>query len=94
MIRYRPNVKPVSLSVRSEQCFDSLDDLLLHLFHSWNSVLSYMGSSRPLLPEEILICDAHGDEPATGYKNVRRVCVTRMMDQTYKTPQCIGFCGE
>ena len=93
MIRFRPNVTPVSLSVRSEQCFESLDDLLLHLFHSWNSVLFYMGASRPLRPEEILVCDAHGDDPA-GYKNVRRICVTRLADHVFAIPQCIGYCGE
>ena len=94
MIRYRPNVFPISLSVRNEQCFDSVDDLLLHLFERWNRVLSYMGASIPLRPDEIMISDVQGDDPASGYKNVRSVFVTRMTDKCYKTPQCIGFCGE
>lgn len=93
MIRYRPNVKSISLSVRSELCFDSYDDLLSYLFTSWSRVLTFMGASRPLCPEEILISDVQGNDPA-GYKNARLVFVTRMTDRTYKTPQCIGFCGE
>lgn len=93
MIRYRPNVEPISLSVRSELCFDSYDDLLSHLFASWSRVLTFMESSRPLRPEEILIGDVQDHDPA-GYKNVRLVCVARMTDRNFKTPQCIGFCGE
>ena len=93
MIRYRPNVNPISLSVRSELCFDSYEDLLSYLFVSWSRVLTYMGSSRPLRPDEIQIRDFHGYDPA-GYKNARLVCISRMTDRTYKAPQCIGFCGE
>lgn len=94
MIRYRSNLTQLKYALRDEHTFETMDDLLQYIYERWGRVVTFMGAADPFRPEEILISDVQGDDPVLGYRNVRRVCVTRMTDQCYKTPQCIGFCGE
>lgn len=94
MVRFRPACRPPSLSLKNEHVFETHEDMIRFLFESWSRVVSFMGAAEPFRQEEILITEARDDDPLLGYKNLRRVCVTRMADKIYKTPQCIGFCGE
>lgn len=94
MIKYRPKMDNLKYSLRDEQLFESMDDMLQFVFDRWRRVVSFMGSNEPFRFDEILISEIQGDDPRIGYKNVRRVCVSRMADKAFTTPCCIGFCGE
>lgn len=94
MIRFRPRRHTLTLSLKDELIFESMDDMILFVFDRWRRIVSFMGSNDPFRIDEILISEIQGDDPRIGYKNVRRVCVSRMADESFKTPCCIGFCGE
>lgn len=94
MIKYRPNLTPLICSLRNERTFDSMDELIRYIYEHWRRVVSFMGAEEPFRPDEILISDAQEDDLQIGYKNVRRICVTRMSDRHFSVPQCIGYCGE
>lgn len=94
MIKYRPNLVNLKHSLREERSFDSVEDLTMYVFDRWRRVVSFMGAAEPFRPDEILISDIQGDDPQIGYKNVRRVSVTRMADTVYSSPMCIGYIGE
>lgn len=94
MIKYRPKMDNLKYSLRDEQIFDSMEDLIQYVFDGWRRVVSFMGSREPFRSDEIMISEIQGDDPRIGYKNVRLVCVSRMADIVYKSPRCIGYCGE
>ena len=94
MIKYRPERSSISLSLKEEKLFDNMDDLRQFVYEHWRNVVSYMGANDAFKPDEIIIEDNIGDDPITGYRNVRRVCVKRLLNAVYQTPRCIGYCGE
>ena len=94
MIRYRPRRATLSLSVKDELVFDSLEDLHAYVLDRWRRVAAFLGASDPIRPEEVVICEASGDDPIIGLRNVRMICVTRTAGVSYPVPHCIGFCGE
>ena len=94
MIRFRPRRKTPTLSLKDELIFEDLDAMLRHVLDHWGRVADFLGASRPILPEEIIISDPTGDDPLIGLRNVRTVSVTRTVDAVYPVPMCIGICGE
>ena len=94
MIKYRPRRRSVSLSLKEEILFDSMEDLIKHIHERWSHVVSFVGSHDPFRMDEILISDVQGDDPLTGYKNGRLIFVTRMSDSVCHKPFCVGYCGE
>ena len=91
MIKFRPNFRSVSASLKDEMIFDSFEAMIAHVYDSWSRVVSYMEAS-PFRPEEILIGDRVAYDPRTGWRNVRPITVTRFADAPGAI--CIGFCGE
>lgn len=94
MIRYRPAFPSLSASLKAEETFDTIEDMLCYVFEHWRRVVSFVGGSVPFRSDEIILGEVLGDDPFSGYRNMRRVFVTRMSDFVYSSPLCIGFCGE
>lgn len=94
MIRYCPKRCTVSLSIKDELLFDSLEDLKAHVLDRWQRIASYLGSSDPIRLDDIIIMEPYGDDPLIGLHNARKICVTRTAGPVYPFPLCIGVCGE
>lgn len=94
MIRYRPAFPSLSASLKAEETFDTMDDMLRYVLDHWRLVFSFVGGTVPFQSDEITLGEVLGDDPRSGYLNMRRVFVTRMSDVVYPSPLCIGFCGE
>ena len=90
MIRFRPHRASLSLSIKDELLFNSLDDLLQHVFEHWSRVVAYMGG-RPFRIDEISI-GSGASNLMTGYDHEHPIYVSRMADDVYPVPMCIGFC--
>ena len=87
MIRYLPVRSSLSSSLKDEETFSTMEDLLHFLYVRWSRIYAFIGAAAPLRPEEILIEDAHGDDQLVGYRNVRLIRLAR-------SNTCIGYCGE
>jgi hypothetical protein len=94
MIRYLPKCRYLSLSLRSEVTFETMEELIHFVYTNWSRVVSFMGAAEPFRKEEIIIGENLGDDARIGYKNVRQILVRRMKDNIYSAPMCIGYCGE
>ena len=94
MIRFRPMRRTPTLSLKDELIFEDLDAMLRHVLDHWGRVADFLGASRPIMPEDIIISDPAGDDPLIGLRNVRTVSVTRLSGAAYSVPMCIGVCGE
>lgn len=94
MIRYRPNMDNIKYSLREEQIFDTVDDMLLYVFDHWSRVVSFMGARKPFRMEEIIISDLGRENALTGWKDEHMILVHRMKDNIFPLPICIGYCGE
>ena len=87
MIKYRPVRSSISASIKEEETFSTMEDMLHFLHDRWSRIYAFIGSVVPFQPEEILIGESEGYDQLTGYRNVRRIRVAR-------TGHCIGYCGE
>ena len=89
MIKYRPNRNTLSLSIKEEQIFDTMEDLLHFVYEHLKRVFAFIESEEPVFPEQIIVGDEGHDEPLIGWKNVRSISVIR-----FSSPRTIGYCGE
>jgi hypothetical protein len=87
MIRYVPNHSTISLSLKDEQIFESVEEMLQYLFDSWSRVVAYIGDKRPLRREEITVSKPLYNVPMFGLKNLYKV-------QNSRLPFCAGYYGE
>lgn len=94
MIRFCPSRRTPTASLKDELIFEDLDAMLRHVLSHYGAVADFLGSKRPLLPEEIIISEPAGDDPLICLRNVRTVSVTRLSDSVYTVPLSIGVCGE
>lgn len=74
--------------------FETYEDIKWHVIREH----TIGGMITPFDLDDIVICDALGDDDRIGWKNVRYVCVKRYGSDDYMKlygwPQCIGMCGE
>ena len=89
MIKYRPNRNTLSLSIKEEQIFDTMEDLLHFVYEHLKRVFAFIESEEPVFPEHIIVGDEGHDDPLIGWKNERTVSLVR-----YHSTQTVGFCGE
>ena len=85
MIRYRPVRNSISLSLKEEQVFQTVSDMLQYVFGRCVSYALYVGS-RPPSFGDLAVVPMPGDDPATGYRNECMVTLRRV--------HCVGYCGE
>lgn len=91
MIRYRPHRRTLSASLKDELIFDSVDEMLSHVFNAWSRVVLFMGAQNPPTMDEIRIDESGRQNPMTGYMDEHKVFVTRMTDKVHSAPLCIGY---
>ena len=84
MIQYRPNYVSISFSLKDEQFFDTVDDMLLSLLDRCSRFASYIGAD-PAHSGQIEISCIPFDDPLTRWKNVRSVSFRN---------HCIGYFCE
>lgn len=94
MIKYRPQRGSLSLSLKEERIFDTVDDMKQHVFDEWRRACDFLGGKPPFTMDDIVIGEIIGDDSRIGWKNVRHVCIRRLLGELYRAPQCIGWCGE
>lgn len=92
MIRYRPVRYSLTASLKDEELYETVGEMLACVFDSWQRIVLFMGSTRPFRAEEMMICGAGRPNPMTGYKDEHRILVRRMTDRDSHKPICIGYC--
>ena len=92
MIKYRPERKSLTASLKDELFFNTLAELMQYIYEDWRRVVAYMGG-KPFRREEITIRNAL-DDPRAAWNGTYPVCVTRMIDHIHETPLCIGYFRE
>lgn len=85
MIRYRPNRLSLSASLKDEQIFHSIDDLLLYIYEKAVRIALFIGSEPPV-PSDFTVCAFSDYNLLTGYRNE---CVIM-----FRSTKCVGYCGE
>lgn len=85
MIRYRPNRLSLSASLKDEQVFPSLDDLLLHIYEKARRIALYIGTEPPV-PSDFTVRACSDYNMLTGYRNE---CII-----LFRSSKCVGYCGE
>lgn len=89
MIKYRPHRGSLADAMAEMKTFNTLDEMKQHIVSEWD----YMDwGTNCFDPDDIVIHELHLDDDRIGWKNVCYVCVKRLWNEHYDTPQCIGMC--
>ena len=91
MIRYRPHRSTISASLKDEQIFDSVEEMLSYVFDAWSRVVLFLGAEIPPSQDEILIGEDGCHNPLVGYVDEHKVFVPRLTDKLHRVPLCIGY---
>lgn len=94
MIRFLPKMETIQLSLKEEEVFTAMDEMLLSLHERLQKVSAYLGAKEPFRLEDIVIGHEAKDDPMTGLVNARTVSIRRMIGHAYEEPMLIGHCGE
>ena len=81
MIVYRPKRKTLSASAKEELFFETIDDMILHLFHLYRRVSNYIGAVQPFMADDIIL-------------DGNLVKIRRLSGTVYNTPHCVGLFVE
>ena len=82
MIKYRPVRRTLSASLKEEQIFATMDELMQFVEDRARRFFRFVGCER--LPQ-IIIAEPDGDDLRIGWKNVQAIFVEN---------KCVGYCGE
>ena len=94
MIRYIPRRSTVKASIRDEEIFDSVEDMISHLFDHFSRVSDYLQSDRQFNRDDIIIDNSTDDPYYSVLDYPGTVFIKRITNTTYPVPYCIGFFGE
>ena len=84
MIKFRPERKSLSDSIKEEQVFDSIEEMVSFIHERICRIYMYIGSPNPNA-SDIVIEREGPDNPLNAYRNERMISVYN---------HCIGYCGE
>ena len=84
MINYRPHRGSLVDSMDESQEFVSEIDMMKYIIKQWSNFLSI---------ESLSIDPKSMDDDRIGWHDSHYVCTSRMGDDIYETPQCIGICN-
>ena len=87
MIKYRPQKSTLEESLNQAREFDTLDEMYDYIVSEWNE------QGELFSKEDLCVSDSSEKDCRTDWKETRYVCVKRMGNQVYATPQCIGICS-
>lgn len=83
MIRYCPQRRTTSLSLKEEQLFDSVEEMLQYVYSRCVAFSAYVGSQPPA-PEDLAVV------PFSGFPHFYRdECMV-----TLRRDFCVGYCGQ
>ena len=83
MIRYRPNLDSMLWARKSQEYFDTIDDLKVAIADQRTMFCRFIGKGRAFVPEDVLL---HGSrDHLFGWKNYHVIELDGIT---------IGFCGE
>ena len=85
MIRYRPQRSTLSASLKDEQVFSTLGEMLQYVFEKCISFSHYVGSEPPAL-RDLDIVSLPAGQRLCGYRNECMVVL--------RQSECVGYCGE
>lgn len=85
MIKYRPNRLTLSASLKDEQIFPSMDDLLSYIYEKARRIAVYVGSEPPAT-SDFTVSPFSDYNSLTGYRNERVIM--------FRSVECVGYCGE
>ena len=83
MIKYRPHKGLLTDSMTEMQSFNDIAEMLKWISEYWHNIIS---------PSNIVISESYGIDERIGWNSWRYVCTTRISNEKYDTPQCIGMC--
>jgi hypothetical protein len=81
MIVYQPKRKTMSASIKEEESFATLEEMIRHLLIRYQNVSHYIGASKPLCADDIVL-------------DGNLVKIRRLYNDVYKTPHCVGLFME
>ena len=91
MIKYRPHRGLLSEAMSEMKTFGTIDEMKSYIISQWD----YFPERGPCFgPVDIVIRELYMDDDRIGWKNVCHVCVKRLWNEIYESPQCIGMCCE
>ena len=87
MIKYRPQKSTLEESLNRAREFDTLDEMYDYIVSEWSE------QSELFSKEDLCVSDSSEKDSRTDWRETRYVCLKRMGNQVYTTPQCIGMCS-
>lgn len=87
MVKYRPHRGSLSDAMKEEKQFESIEEMFKYIQEDWNNELEVFTISDLSLSED------KGKDERINWRETRHICVRRMGEEVYNTPQCIGMCS-
>lgn len=83
MIRYMPNLESILWAMKSQECFDTIDDLKSFVADQRTRFYHFIGQDKSFCPDDV---EFHRNRDVLfGWENYHHVVVDGIT---------IGFCGE
>lgn len=86
MIRYRPKRHTMTASLKDEEKFDSIQEMLDATFARLEKAMMYIGHEKTIRPDKLIIDSIGKSNPAVGYRDEHKIILRREKDL------CIGYC--
>lgn len=85
MIRFIPNIAPAIWARKSQELFDSEDDLRSFVADQRTKFYRFIGKDRAYLPEDVELIAKHGLNAIIGWKEYYDIMIDGIL---------VGFCGD
>lgn len=94
MIIYRPHKGSLQESLEQAKEFETVEEMKMYIVEDWSEYYRSIGfKNQPFGIDDIVVDEETCDDDRCGWHDCRYVCVKRMGNEVYKTPQCIGMCA-
>jgi len=87
MIKFRPSRRTVSSSMKDEETFETVEEMLQYLSDRANRFFAYVGTDFHTTPDDFILSKSWSVN-TLDLKNTHRIIIKRAV------PFCIGYCGE
>lgn len=93
MVIYRPHRGGLAEAMLEAKEFESFEDMKRYIYEN----AATNNGKKAFEIKDIVIGDDKSDDPRTGWKDTREVCIKRFFNanyiKLYGKPQCIGYCA-
>ena len=92
MIIFRPHRRLLDEAMAEAKEFNTEKEMKEHIVKLWHEG---WGGSKELFTVDDIVIDKKSavNDERIGWENSMYVCIKRLGDQKYKTPQCVGMCA-